>query len=230
MWSNINQMLVRPATLISRLRSTGNAKSLPQHGTRAVRQRLCQTHSPCVIMSASSSSYNIVVKTGDRKKAGTDANIRIVLHGACGQKTSPAKLDNLFRDDFERGRTDNFTVRDDVDVRSISKIEMWRDKAGVASEWYVDTIEVRNEASPCDIFMFPIYRWVKANFHYSILHLDTFLPQDDPNPDQRHMEIADKRTTYEVTQKVKGATAQVGQLQNGKAHDEVIVKTNYSDE
>ena len=53
--------------------------------------------------------YKIIVKTGDTAKAGTDADVRIQLIGKDAM-TKPTKLDNFFRDDFERGRTDKFLV------------------------------------------------------------------------------------------------------------------------
>lgn len=50
-------------------------------------------------------------QTGSMKFAGTDANISIRITGAGGDRTSRAKLDNAFRDDFERGCTDKFRVK-----------------------------------------------------------------------------------------------------------------------
>lgn len=203
----------RASVLLFVFRGVRCSRSTQPVGTILVNKhvRLCLSRNLGPIIAASSSTYTIAVKTGDRKEAGTDANVHIVLHGPDGQRTAPTRLDNLFRDDFERGRTDTFTVEDSVDIRNISKIELWRDKMGLASEWFVDTIQVENSASPEDTFVFPIYRWVKDTYRYSIAHLDTFLPGDDPNPHQRHMEIADKRSNYELAPKVEGMTAQVGQ-------------------
>lgn len=50
------------------------------------------------------------MKTGDTAKAGTDADVKIQLIGK-DSVTKPTKLDNFFRDDFERGRTDKFDVK-----------------------------------------------------------------------------------------------------------------------
>ena len=43
-------------------------------------------------------------------EAGTDADVKIQLIGK-DSVTKPTKLDNFFRDDFERGRTDKFDVK-----------------------------------------------------------------------------------------------------------------------
>lgn len=159
-------------------------------------------------MSALKCSYDITVKTGDRKKAGTDANIYITLIDSDGGSTFPTKLDNLFRDDFERGRTDKFTIKDPVDIKKIERIELWRDNAGIGAEWFVDTIEIKNAHSETP-YIFPLYRWIKADYKYKISHMDNFLPQEDPQKIQRKMELEDKKNVYTLTQKVPGCVAQV---------------------
>lgn len=130
-------------------------------------------------MAGKSVSYKVVVKTGDKKRAGTDANVRVILHDDKGQKTKAAKLDNFLRDDFERGQIDKFTVKDVVDLDEIHQIELWRDDAGMYSDWFCDYVEVTINKKKQD-FIFPIYRWIRPEFHYFIQHLDTFLPKMTP--------------------------------------------------
>lgn len=100
---------------------------------------LCLSARQCTTtMAGKSVSYKVVVKTGDKKRAGTDANVRVILHDDKGQKTKAAKLDNFLRDDFERGQIDKFTVKDVVDLDEIHQIELWRDDAGMYSDWFCD--------------------------------------------------------------------------------------------
>jgi hypothetical protein len=63
--------------------------------------------------SAFAGTYNYVifVQTGDRPKAGTDANVYIVLYGEGDKKSPETKLDVLFHDDFERGQLDKFKLK-----------------------------------------------------------------------------------------------------------------------
>ncbi|KAJ8298470.1 hypothetical protein KUTeg_025001 [Tegillarca granosa] len=159
------------------------------------------------MMSNGKGIYKVLVKTGDRKRAGTDANVRIVLHGENDNATQPTKLDKRFRDDFERGKLDDFLIKDDTYLEKIHKIELWRDNAGYSADWYVDTVEVQNSTTK-ETFYFPVYRWIKAHHHYEISHLDTSLPQFDPHRYQRKFELEDKRKFYELSPKVKGAPAQ----------------------
>ncbi|XP_005095778.2 allene oxide synthase-lipoxygenase protein [Aplysia californica] len=157
--------------------------------------------------------YMIYVQTGDRRNAGTDANVKIIMHDEDGDASEPITLDNYFRNDFERGCLDTFHVpaskiKGLQRMSRIVRIELWRDKAWVASDWYVDKIVVENRVTNAT-FVFPIFRWIKSDYHYQIKHLDTSLPQYEDYPQQRKMELEDKRKTYQLTQKVPNGPAQV---------------------
>lgn len=152
--------------------------------------------------------FIVYVKTGDKKFAGTDANVRIKLHDDYGHVTREVKLDNFFRNDFERGQTDSFGLKKLLKLENVYKIELWRDNAGLGADWYVDTVEVEDKISG-NRYTFPIYRWIKADYHYHIHHLDTSLPQLDPQGYQRRMEVDDKKNAYEYIQRGPGLPAQV---------------------
>lgn len=47
----------------------------------------------------------IHVTTGDRKRAGTDANVWLILYDEKGQSTDTIKLGHSFKNDHERGST-----------------------------------------------------------------------------------------------------------------------------
>lgn len=56
-----------------------------------------------VLCAAASNKYKVCVFTGDKPKAGTDADVYINMigeHGESGRK----ELNNMFSDDFERGK------------------------------------------------------------------------------------------------------------------------------
>lgn len=52
----------------------------------------------------------IHVTTGDRKRAGTDANVWLILYDEKGQSTDTIKLGHAFKNDHERGATCTFTA------------------------------------------------------------------------------------------------------------------------
>lgn len=162
-------------------------------------------------LGVQNSQFLIYVKTGDKKNAGTDANVKIRLHDASGHNTDDLVLDNFFRNDFESGQLDVFPIKN-LKIKSfsgqVSKVEFWRDNAGLGADWYVDKIVVENRKTN-NIYIFPVFRWIRPDYHYLIEHLDTSLPQFDLHPDQRKEELEDKCSIYQTAQKVPRGPAQV---------------------
>ena len=58
--------------------------------------------------------YEVAVVTGDRKYAGTDANVYMEIMGKHG-KTGEIKLDDN-KNNFEKGQTDIFKVQKNLSV------------------------------------------------------------------------------------------------------------------
>jgi hypothetical protein len=157
-------------------------------------------------------AYTVRVKTGDRKDAGTDANVKIRLYDEEGKETKDIKLDVIFRDDFEEGKLDEFHIQDDASLSTkINKIAISRDNAGdwlKSADWYVEYIEVEVDETR-EFFVFPINRWIHADRQYLIQQYDVVLPQDDPHKEQRAFELAEKKKLYEYDQKAPGIPVQV---------------------
>lgn len=157
--------------------------------------------------------YEFSVRTGDRKFAGTDANIKVILHGDGGRKTDKMRLHNVFKDDFEQGQLDTFLVKKQFKLKNIEKLELWRDNFGFGSRWYVDYVKVKRKDQETE-FVFPIFRWVPANTHMVFRVNDTMLPSQDPEQQQRWNELQEKRKSYIVCQKIPGGPPQVNVLDN----------------
>lgn len=160
------------------------------------------------IFSHSSIDFLIKVKTGDQLHAGTDANVHVILHSESGQRSDPIQLDYAFRDDFERGQLDEFQLKGLEDFKDVHKIEIWRDGSGVAADWFVDYIEIESVRLRTR-FMFPMFRWIKADRRYVIRHMDNCLPQDDPEPFYRKQELDQKKIDYQCASKFPRGPAQV---------------------
>ncbi|XP_052089604.1 allene oxide synthase-lipoxygenase protein-like isoform X1 [Mytilus californianus] len=155
-------------------------------------------------------SYKITVKTGDKKGAGTDANVYLILHGK-GTQTNKQTLDTFFKNDFERGNIDNYSVDSEVNIPEVQRIELWRDAYGLFSNWYLDWIEVTNLATNITS-IFPAMKWIKENQRYFFNHIDTCLPQDDPFKEMRMVELQNIQRDYQLQVKVPGLPAQVKEL------------------
>ena len=152
-------------------------------------------------------NYRIDVKTGDSWGAGTNANVEIILRGN-GKQTEKFKLNKNWRDDFKRGKTDDFCVTSETNIAEVTNIELWRDSTGLFSSWYVDYIEVTNLMTDITS-MFPVLKWITADKRYPFSHVDTCLPQDDPFKELRALELQSKQKIYQLAVKVPGTVAQV---------------------
>ncbi|KAH9509996.1 hypothetical protein Btru_044801 [Bulinus truncatus] len=150
--------------------------------------------------------YIVEIKTGDSLGAGTNANVWIILYDENSNATPSIKLDQLLKNNFERGSTDVFQISksDTINLKKdgqVAKIEFLRDDHGNSSDWYVDKIEVRNKNTG-STFLFPVNRWVNANYHYKIKHLDTSLPQHEQEDlETREQYLIEKTKNYIMDQK-----------------------------
>lgn len=150
----------------------------------------------------------IYIKTGDRKGAGSDANIKIILYDDRGQKSPEIALDCQFRNDFERGQTDTFQCPTLSHMGDVVQIEVWRDNAGISADWFCDVIVVNDTATE-RCFYFPVQRWLDQGYHYMIPQYDTCTLSEDPYPEQRKELLETKRKLYQYAQKESGLPVQV---------------------
>ncbi|KAH9502609.1 Lipoxygenase y domain-containing protein 1 [Bulinus truncatus] len=84
--------------------------------------------------------YDVTVRTGDVKFAGTDANVYIIIQGDKG-KTKKLFLDDA-KNNFERGMTDKFLV-ETFNTGIITSIYIGHDNAGPGAGWFCEDVTVR---------------------------------------------------------------------------------------
>lgn len=154
--------------------------------------------------------YEIKVKTGDVKGAGTDANVYLVLISESGIQSRTIHLDCKWRNDFEKGNVDSFKVGGISKLGSIGKIVLWRDSSGLCDSWFVEWVKVKylhevDSKSDC----FPCNRWIQSDRKLVILKYDCLLSQYDENIEQRTQEIMEKRRVYVLCRKKPGIPKQV---------------------
>ena len=78
--------------------------------------------------------------------------------GKDGAETSKLSLDNFFRNDFEKGKTDTFDVKGD-DVGEIVMVSLNINRMFFKSDWYVAKIVIEKDTGDKK-YIFPCYRWV----------------------------------------------------------------------
>ena len=157
--------------------------------------------------------YEIQVKTGDVKGAGTDSNVYIILISESGIQSRAIHLDCKWRDDFEKGNVDSFKVGGISQLGSIGKIVLWRDSSGLNDDWFVQWVKVKNlHALHENLDCFPMNRWIFHDRRIVITKYDSILPQFDENQEQRALEILEKRRTYGLTRKKPGIPKQISKF------------------
>ena len=167
----------------------------------------------------------IIVKTGDVKGAGTDANVFCALHNEDKTRSRDINLDCKWKNDFEKGSVDHFKVHSGLPPGPLHKIEIWRDDSGIGDDWYVEWIKVKKlNPQNSDEVIFPCNRWVKAERKLNLTPYDCVLPQFDENPEQRKQELEDKRELYRLSRKAPGIPKQVSFIAPHIAHNSVFGK------
>uniref|UniRef100_A0A673ZXF5 Lipoxygenase homology PLAT domains 1 n=1 Tax=Salmo trutta TaxID=8032 RepID=A0A673ZXF5_SALTR len=89
--------------------------------------------------------YEIIVITGDVKRAGTDSNVYITIYGSNGDSGKRA-LKQKFRNLFERGQTDCF-ILEMLDLGELLRVKVEHDGSSHNSGWYLECVEVTNTAN-----------------------------------------------------------------------------------
>ena len=95
--------------------------------------------------------------TANIKEAGTDANVTLHLFGELGD-SGPRKLEQKWRDLFEKGRTDNFQL-DILDLGTLKKAVLAHDNAGFKADWLCDKVVVTDPTNG-DVTVFPCKQWI----------------------------------------------------------------------
>ncbi|CAL1526404.1 unnamed protein product [Lymnaea stagnalis] len=97
---------------------------------------------PIVVHKGKETVYEVTVRTGDQRSAGTDANVYIIIQGRKG-KTKELLLDD-HRNNFERGMTEQFKVKA-FDVGPIESIIIGHDNKNPGAGWFCEDVKVRRK-------------------------------------------------------------------------------------
>jgi len=100
-------------------------------------------------------TYKVLVTTGDRRGAGTDANVFLTLFGSNGD-SGERKLESS-GNNFERNQTDSFGI-DCVDLGEIERINIRHDNSGIGPGWFLDKIVVQSGKG--EMWFFPCGQWL----------------------------------------------------------------------
>ncbi|XP_050407500.2 lipoxygenase homology domain-containing protein 1 isoform X2 [Patella vulgata] len=93
-----------------------------------------------ILLKGRNIRYQVTVRTGEVKYAGTDANVFIQFVGPKGS-TKQLKLDDS-RNNFEKGMVEMFEVTG-IDVGDLDHIVIGHDNAGMGAGWFLDYVIVK---------------------------------------------------------------------------------------
>nr|CAB3263471.1 lipoxygenase homology domain-containing protein 1-like [Phallusia mammillata] len=123
-------------------------------------------------------TYEVTVKTGDVRSAGTDANVYLVLYGENDDSgLVNLKTSKTYRDKFERNHADVFTV-ESADLGNLKKMKIGHDNAGLTAGWYLEYVEV-DAPSLGKKWRFPCGRWIATDKDDGKLERELFPSSDD---------------------------------------------------
>ncbi|XP_062933378.1 lipoxygenase homology domain-containing protein 1 isoform X1 [Cynocephalus volans] len=109
-----------------------------------------------------STTFSVTIKTGEKKNAGTDANVFITLFGIQDNTgMTLLKSSKTNSDKFERDSIEIFTV-ETLDLGELWKVRIGHDNTGKAPGWFVDWVEV-DAPSLGKCMTFPCGRWLAKN-------------------------------------------------------------------
>ncbi|XP_005372932.1 PREDICTED: lipoxygenase homology domain-containing protein 1 isoform X2 [Chinchilla lanigera] len=107
-------------------------------------------------------TFSVTIKTGDKKNAGTDANVFITLFGMQDDTgITLMKSSKVNSDKFERDSIEIFTV-ETLELGDLWKVRIGHDNSGKAPGWFVDWVEV-DAPSLGKCVTFPCGRWLAKN-------------------------------------------------------------------
>ncbi|XP_036179562.1 lipoxygenase homology domain-containing protein 1 isoform X1 [Myotis myotis] len=120
-----------------------------------------------------STTFQVTIKTGDKKNAGTDANVFITLFGT-QDDTGMAllKSSKTNSNPFERDSIDVFTV-EALDLGDLWRVRIGHDNSGKAPGWFVEWVEV-DAPSLGKSMTFPCGLWLDKNEEDGAIVRDLF--------------------------------------------------------
>lgn len=90
--------------------------------------------------------YEVKVFTGDKRGAGTDANVFVNVYGEFGDSGEREMRKSDHMNKFERNQVDTFVVKA-IELGELTKIRIRHDNKGGGAAWYLEKVEIFNPAT-----------------------------------------------------------------------------------
>ncbi|VDP32279.1 unnamed protein product [Schistosoma mattheei] len=126
-------------------------------------EKFSSTENGKPLQSLMESSYEVIVKTGDRKYAGTDSHVYLTLFGINSEsKEYHLANSKTHNNKFEQNHEDIFNLNS-IGLGSLKKVRVRHTNTGIAPGWFLDCILIRESIQQKKLeYFFPCYQWLSA--------------------------------------------------------------------
>ncbi|CAH8570297.1 unnamed protein product [Schistosoma margrebowiei] len=126
-------------------------------------EKFSSTENGKPLQSLMESSYEVIVKTGDRKYAGTDSHVYLTLFGINSEsKEYHLANSKTHSNKFEQNHEDIFNLNA-IGLGSLKKVRVRHTNTGIAPGWFLDYILIRESIQQKKLeYFFPCYQWLSA--------------------------------------------------------------------
>ena len=102
-----------------------------------------KSYNSTALFSSSGIPYHLHITTGDMRNASTNAKVYVILHGGEDGENNSGKLwlQNDKKDNFERGRTDIFSVETTEMLSPLHHLTIGHDNSGLGAGWYCEKVQ-----------------------------------------------------------------------------------------
>lgn len=107
-----------------------------------------------------STTYEIDIKTGNKKGSGTNSNVFIIIYGEKGETGKLLLKDaETKRNLFESSHSDKF-IGKAKDIGRITRVRIGHDNKGTAPDWFLDKVSIKTETCSWDMSG---WQWINKN-------------------------------------------------------------------
>nr|CDS23211.1 arachidonate 5 lipoxygenase [Echinococcus granulosus] len=174
-------------------------------------------------------AFEICVVTVDFLGSSLGPGINMVMFDDKNNQSPVIALDHIFQNELDYHQA-KFTI----DLQPWSKpkafgklhhIEFWRTDGSSNSTadgdfnvaaWYLDRVIIRDRrfglTGEWDYFFFPLHDWVVPAAQYVLQDCETFLPQQDPYPDLRHVQLDRRQQLLYFMQRASGLPVEIAEV------------------
>ncbi|KAH3764217.1 hypothetical protein Pelo_3920 [Pelomyxa schiedti] len=144
-------------------------------GTAPCERELAMSEHDSTEPGSLSKRYRVSIKTGDRRGAGTDANVSIVVYGEKGE-SGTKKLEKP-GNCFERNKIDEFGF-ECQDLGHLQRVVIGQDGKGLSSSWFLEHVTVKEEDS-VKTWFFPCGRWLAHDMEDGLIERQLLAASED---------------------------------------------------